>query len=121
MEVLLDSSFIISCIRKRIDFLTQLEEQGFTVKVPKEVLQELKDLRVKKEQSQGDRIAVDVALDLFEQRDIKKITLGTKSVDSGLIEKGKEGHYIATLDGGIKRQVPKKIVIFSSKGRVGVG
>ena len=70
MQVLLDSSFIISCVRDRIDFISQLEEQGFTPVVPREVLQ--------------------------------------------------EGKFIATLDKGIKKRVPKKIVIFRAQNRVGV-
>ena len=121
MEVLLDSSFIISCIRKRIDFLAQLEEQGFKVKVPKEVMQELKDLRKKSKTSHDDRIAIDVAMDLFRNRKVKKMSVGGKNVDEGLISKGQGGIYIATLDGGIKNKIPNKIVIQSSKGTVGRG
>lgn len=121
MEVLLDSSFIISCIRKRIDFLSQLEEQGFKVKIPTEVIQELKDVRKGSKTSQQDRVAIDVAFEMFENRKIKKVKIGGKNVDAGLIMKGKEGYYIATLDGGIKHEIPRRIIIFSSKGIVGVG
>ena len=120
MEVLLDTSFIISCIRKRIDFITQLEEQGFKIKIPKEVIQELKDLRKDSKTSHEDRIAIDVVMEMINNKRIKEIQLGTKNVDMGLIEKGKHGYYIATLDGKIKHDVPKKIVIFTAKGRVGV-
>ena len=56
MEVILDTSFILSCMRKRIDFLSQLEEQGFMVKIPKEVIQELKDLHSRSKTSEEDRI-----------------------------------------------------------------
>jgi rRNA-processing protein FCF1 len=121
MEVILDSSFVISCIRNRIDFLTQLEEQGFRVKVPREVLQEMKDLKKKNGTSHDDRVAIDVAMEMFESRKIGKMRLIGKSVDDGLIEKGRQGIYIATLDNGIKREIPKKIVIFSAKGKVGAG
>jgi rRNA-processing protein FCF1 len=120
MEVLLDSSFIISCIRKRIDFLSDLEEQGFRVKVPREVLQEIKDVRLKPQSTHDDRIACDVALQMIEKRKVKKITLGSGKVDDGLIEKGKEGYYIATLDGGIKNKVSKIVVIFGAKKGVGI-
>ena len=120
MEVLIDSSFIISCMRKRIDFISQLQEQGFTIKVPREVLQEMKDLHKSDRVSHEDRIAINVAFELIEKLKIKKMSLGNKSVDKGLIEKGREGIYIASLDAGIKKQVPNKIVIFSSKGTVGV-
>ena len=120
MEVILDSSFIISCIRERIDFLSQLEEQGFRIKVPREVLQEMKDLRKKSKTSHVDRIAINVAFDMIEKRKVKKMSFGSGKVDDYLIEKGNEGIYIATLDARIKNKIPNKIVIFSSKGIVGV-
>lgn len=119
MEVLLDSSFIISCIRKRIDFLSQLEEQGFKPVIPREVFQEMKDLALKDKTSREDRLAISVALDLIEQRKVKKMSIGVGKVDDGLIKKGNEGIYIATLDSGIKNKIPKKVVIFASKASVG--
>ena len=120
MEVILDTSFILSCMRKRIDFLSQLEEQGFMVKIPKEVIQELKDLHSRSKTSEEDRICIKTIFDIFEKRKIKKTSLGTRNVDNGLIKKGKEGIYIATLDQFIKRNIPKKIVIFNAKNTVGV-
>tara|TARA_Y100000310_G_C20558704_1_gene751914 strand:- start:291 stop:656 length:366 start_codon:yes stop_codon:yes gene_type:complete len=109
MEVLLDSSFVIACLRSKIDFLTELEEKGFKVVLPREVLQELKDLRIKK--PFDDRVAIDLALDLFERRRVKKTTIGNGKVDDMLIAKGKQGIYIASLDRVIKRSVPNMVVI----------
>ena len=120
MEVILDTNFIISCIMKKIDFLSQLEEKGFKVVVPLEVLQELKGLRLSSKASHEERIAIDVALEMAASKRIKSITLGEGKVDDALIEKGKKGIYIATLDSGIKRNVPNKIVIFNAKKEVGV-
>jgi len=124
MRVLLDTNFIISCIRKNIDFISQLEEQGFKVVLPLEVLQELKDLRKNSKESKADRTAIDVAFELFEKRKIKKMTLGsTKSkekLDEKLIHKGKDGYYIATLDNEIKRSVPNKVIILNAKNEVGI-
>jgi len=117
MKVLLDTSFIVSCIKERIDFLSQLEDQGFQVVVPNEVFEELKD--IKKKVSHESRIAIDVAFDLFQKEKVKKMTLGGKNVDEGLIKKGNDGYYIATLDSGIKNKVPNRIVLF--KGKKGVG
>ncbi len=120
MQVILDSSFIISCVRERIDFLTQLNEQGFTPIVPREVIQEMKDLRISNRVSHDERIAIDVAFELLEKAKVKKTTLGTGRVDDFLIKRGQEGIFIATLDKGIKKRVPKKIVIFKAQNRVGV-
>jgi len=120
MNVLLDSSFIISCVRERIDFLSQLEEQGFKIQVPREVLQEMKTLKLKNKTSREDRLAIDVALEMIEKRKVKKMSMGDESVDDFLIKKGNEGYYIATLDAGIKNKIPFKVIILSSKERVGV-
>src|SRR3989344_6674083 len=111
MEVLLDTNFIISCILKKIDFLEELEGMGFKILLPREVLQELKDLK-KERTSHDERVAIDVAFKLFSSsRRVKKTTLGNNIVDDALIEKGKDGFYIATLDNGIKRQIPNRIII----------
>lgn len=120
MKVILDSSFIISCIRERIDFLSQLAEQGFIPVVPREVLQEMKDLRISNRVSHEDRVAIDVAFELLEKNKVKKNSLGTGRVDDWLIKRGQEGIFIATLDKEIKKQIPKKIVIFKAQNRVGV-
>jgi rRNA-processing protein FCF1 len=118
MKVLLDTSFIVSCIKKRIDFISQLEAQGFRVVVPREVMQELKDFKTRTK-SHENRSAVDVALELFEKHGIEKMALGKNIVDDALIAKGKEGMFIATLDNGIKRSVPNRVVIFDSTKSVG--
>ncbi len=120
MQVLLDSSFIISCVRERIDFLAQLQEQGFTPVVPREVLQEMKDLRLRNGISHEDRIAIDVAFEMLEKEKVKKTSLGSGKVDDWLVKRGKSGIFVATLDNGIKKKIPKKIVIFKAQNRVGV-
>ena len=112
MEVLLDTNFIISCILKRISFIEELEGIGFKVKVPKEVLQEMKDLKLKSGLSHEERSAIDFIFKIVESEKIKKISLGSRKVDKGLIEKGREGVYIATLDRAIKREVKNKVIIF---------
>jgi len=76
MEVILDTNFIISCIMKKIDFLSQLEEKGFKVVVPLEVLQELKGLRLSSKASHEERTSIDVALEMVYSKRVKSITLG---------------------------------------------
>jgi len=113
MEVLLDTNFIISCLLKKIDFMGELEMLGFTVKLPREVFQEMKDLKKNKKVSHKEREAIDVAFVLLENQ--KKVTVGGRYADEGLIAKGKAGIYIATLDAEIKRQVPNKVMIDSAR------
>ncbi|MBS3088469.1 hypothetical protein J4402_01680 [Candidatus Pacearchaeota archaeon] len=115
MEVLLDTNFIISCLVKKIDFLGELEEKGFRVKVPREVLDEMKDLKNSGKASHEERTMIGVALELLENKKIKKMKLGGGKVDEKLIEMGKKGIYIATLDNGIKREIPNKVIINNSR------
>ena len=120
MEVILDTNFIISCLMKRIDFLEELESMGFKVKVPREVLQELKDLKRDNKTSREVRAMIDIAFQLFDGKKVKKMKLGGRTVDHGLIERGREGFYIATLDKGIKVKVPNRVVISGAKSGVSV-
>ena len=114
----MDTNFIISCLLKKIDFLAQLEEMGFQPRVPKEVVEELKDLKRDGKTTHQERIAIGLALMLFQQRKIRRISLGKKRVDESLIEKGRKGVYIATLDKGIQRHIPNRIVIANAQKRV---
>lgn len=120
MEVLLDTNFIISCLMKKIDFFAELEVMGFKVLVPREVLQEMKDLKKDSRTSHVERIAIELAFELLGAKKIKKTKLGGKNVDEGLIAKGRAGAYIATLDRGIKIKVPNKVVILSAEKKLGV-
>jgi rRNA-processing protein FCF1 len=116
MEALLDTNFIIACIKRNMDFLTLLEEKGFTPFLSHEVYQELKDVR--QTATMSDRVALDLAFTLFEKRKVKKMTLGHHTVDEGLIAKGKKGAYIATLDAGIRRLVPNSIGISNAQNNL---
>ncbi len=116
MEVLLDTNFVLSCIKKKIDFISDLEGMGFKVLLPKEVFQEIKDLTL--HSNYETRIASNVALELLKKRKVKGVTIGNKQVDEGLIEFGRKGAYIATLDAAIKRAVPNKVVISEQSNSV---
>jgi rRNA-processing protein FCF1 len=118
MEVIMDSSFIVSCVRKKISFLEELENLGFKILVPKEVLEEMKDLRKNSKTSHEDRVAIELAFKLLNENKVKKTRIGNKKVDLGLIDKGKMGAYIATLDGEIKRQIPNSVIINKAKNSV---
>jgi len=116
MEVLLDSNFIISCVRRKIDFISELKGLGFKVIVPKEVLLELKDLRLNV--THDERMAIDIGMDVIDKSGIKKIKMGKGKVDDVLIEQGKKGAYIASLDSYIKRSVPNRVVINSASNKL---
>lgn len=118
MEVLLDSNFVIACVKNRIDFVEELRLLGFRVLVPREVIEELRDLRLKV--THDIRVAIDLAIVTLSSKNIEKVRLGKQKVDEGLIAKGKKGVYIATLDAAIKRVVPNRVSISIAKNSLQV-
>lgn len=118
MEVLLDGSFMLHGLRNGIDFFSQLEEKGFTVTIPREVLQELKDVKLKSKSD--NRRAIDSLFELIEKRKVKKVGIGSGKVDLQLIKLGKNGKYIATMDSAIRRSVPNRVVISSATKKISV-
>lgn len=118
MEAILDTNFIISCIRGKIDFISQLEEEGFKVILPREVMQELKDIKRRTGESHYDRSSIELALQMFERSKIRKMALGNNKVDDQLVKLGVAGAYIATLDKEILHKIPNRITINSSAKKI---
>src|SRR4030042_1134512 len=108
---LLDTSFILSCIRKKIDFFEQIQSMGLAIIIPKQVIEEIKGLSNSKPEAK-------IALSLLEKNSFMKIDLETKNVDNGIIKTAKEnqGYVIATLDREIKDKIEnQKLVIRGDK------
>lgn len=120
MEVLLDTNFVIACVLKRIDFLEELEGMGFKIRVPKEVLEEMKDLKKESKTSHNERQAIDVAFALLDEAGVKKVKIGGKYVDDGLVKHANEGAYIATLDRELKHKVANRVVIDNARKKLKV-
>ena len=95
-----------------------MQEEGFSVKVPKEVVHELKELKFK-HNKHDEKVNINLALQLIDQNpQIKTIKLGNKTVDQGLIELGRKGIYIASLDSVVRRSVPNRVIISDSKNDI---
>jgi len=116
MKVILDSNFIISCVKRNIPFIDQLQEKGFEILLAREIMQELKDLRFKV--AHDERAAIDLGVEMITKAKLKKISLSHDKVDLGLIQKGKKGYYIATLDAAIKREIPLRVMISNSQNSI---
>ena len=104
---LLDTNFILSCIRKKIDFFEEIELMGFKVIIPKEVIREIKKFKDKKSEAS-------LALKIIENNSHIEIELGRGYVDKRIIDYAKENPslIVATLDKEIKDKVKnQKLVI----------
>jgi len=116
-KAVLDTNFILTCVKQKIDFLDEIKFRGIEILIPEEVLEEIKritDFGKKLHFRENAKLA----LKILDKGEFKKIKLGTAEVDKGLInfaEKNKDV-IIATLDRELKRKIKKpKLVIRGKK------
>ncbi len=112
-HVLLDTNFILSCIRKKIDFFTEVQMMGLSIIIPKQVIEEIKDLAFSKTESE-------VALKLLEKNEFRKITLHGRNVDNGIVEMANENKewIIATLDREIQNKIKNQKLIIRGEKKI---
>lgn len=104
-QALLDTNFILTCIRQKIDFFEEVKFMGFEIVIPREVIEEIKKKKA------------ETALKLIEKSSFKKINLRTKNVDNGIIKYAAENPevIIATLDREIKNKTKNKKLVIRDK------
>ena len=106
-EVILDTSFILSCVRNKIDFLEEIRLMGFRGLVIQKVVDELK--KSKKKEAK-------ISLKLLEKEKI--VELGKTYADKQIINFAKKNPnmLVATLDRKLKESVKnKKLIILGKK------
>jgi rRNA-processing protein FCF1 len=114
--VLLDTNFILSCIRKKIDFADEIKFLGLKIVVPTEVKQELKNL-VEKSQKKFQEESK-IALRILEKNKFEEISLGIKNVDNGIVNFANEhnDYIVATLDKEMQSKLKNhKLIIKGNK------
>ncbi|MFH1500632.1 MAG: PIN domain-containing protein [archaeon] len=120
MEVLLDTSFILSCLKQRIQFIDLISENYGKILVPEQVLRELESIFKDKDQKLKDRDAAALALQLVEKLKLETVDLETEEVDEGIVEYSKQRDMIvATLDKPLKRKLKgHKIMIITDTKKI---
>lgn len=110
-QVILDTNFILSCIRKKIDFFEEIELMGMQITIPEGAIEELRKISLS-EKKLHFREDSNLALRLLEKNKgkFKKIFFNEKKVDVGLIKFSRENKevIIATLDKSLKNQLKEK-------------
>ncbi len=114
MRILLDTNFILSCIRKKIDFFEELMEHE--ILIPKQVIDEIKKISVSKKKLKFKEEAR-LALKILEKSKFKKIKLEDDYVDKGIRKFAQKNPNIvvATLDRDLKKKLKRKLVIRGKK------
>ena len=122
MKVILDTNFLIYCARNKLDYVEELENllnENIELVVPLQVVRELELLSKdsKKKVSGKDKDASNLALQLLEVNNVKKVKIKGKSVDEGIINLSKEDkkNIVCTLDKEMRNILGRVILISRGK------
>jgi len=120
-KVILDSSFILTCVKQKIDFFEEIKLMGISIIIPEQVIEEIKKVADSKKKLHF-REDAKLALKIIRKNKFKKIDLKSKYVDTGLIafsQKNKDV-LIATLDSELKRKIKSNKLVIREKKRLEV-
>ncbi|MEI7718243.1 MAG: PIN domain-containing protein [archaeon] len=122
MKILLDTNFLLTCAKQKVDFAELIGEQidsKLEWIIPEEVIAELEDLSTRKDMKGKDKDAAKLALSLVERLGYESVRVNNKNVDVGIADfiRGKN-IALATLDKKLKKRVENTIVTISDKRQV---
>jgi rRNA-processing protein FCF1 len=101
-QVVLDTSFILTCVKQKIDFFENIRMKGMHIIVPEQVIRELKGLWA------------ELALEIISKNKYELIKIPGKDADSAIAQFARKNPeaIVATLDRGLQKKIknPKLIV-----------
>jgi len=118
MKIILDTNFLIYCAKNKLDYAEEISillKEDYELVVPLQVIKELELLKndKKKKVSGKDKRAVDLALQLLDFNNVKKVKVKGKTVDEGIINLSKENkkNIVCTLDREMRKILGRVILI----------
>ena len=120
-QVVLDTNFIMACIKRKIDFFNEIKFMGYKVLIPKEVIKELKKI-INSKQKLHNKETAKIALKIIKLNKFKKIELKKKNVDNAIAEfaNSNKGIIVATLDKDLKNKIKGQKMIIRDKKKLEV-
>ena len=116
-HVILDTSFILSAIGDKIDFLEEISFLGLTPLLPIQVIKELKQV-TKSEKKLKFKDEARLALKILEKNNIKEVDIKSNYVDKGIVNYAKENPdvIVATMDKELKYKIKnQKLIVRAGK------
>ena len=116
MKVLLDTNFIMTCVKQKIDFFDRLDVLGFAILIPKQVIGELEKVYGNKNKKLKNRDLAEISLKILNANKERFVCLdlGKKHVDKLIVKYANEHPrlVVATLDSELKKKLKNsKMVI----------
>lgn len=125
MEILLDTNFVITCTKQKIDFFnltSQIVEEPLDWLIPDKVITEVKKLSEERSNKIKDRQSALLFLDLLEsyvsrKEEIKIIHLTKPIVDDAIVDYCDKNPWVvlATLDKKLKSRVANRLLTIQGK------
>ena len=116
MEILIDTSFILSCVKEKVDF-TSIKHGRLLL--PEQVIKELERIKREGERKEGENASL--ALQIIEKNKDKFniFILEKNNVDAGILKyaEGKSNIAVATIDKKLKRQLKGRARILTLRKR----
>ncbi|NCN86971.1 hypothetical protein GW932_03985 [archaeon] len=118
-KVILDTNFILNCIRNKVDFYEELLFKGHTPLIPIQVIDEIKRLRDGTKALKF-REEANLALKLIASQDYQEVDTPGKYVDVGLKKYCLENPEVvlATMDKVLKKSVPNRKLVIRNKKKL---
>jgi rRNA-processing protein FCF1 len=117
MKLLLDTNFILECMKNKID-LSDLETYGDII-LPIQVYAELSEIMNDKRQKEKNKSLADLALQILNRKKFKKINLNSNKADEGIeiyTEENKDV-IVATMDRELKKKIKRKSRILTIRNK----
>jgi len=121
MKILLDTNFIITCVKQKINFdatMNGLTSEEVKWIVPEEVLQELRGLKIGGKIKIKERNAATIGIEIVTQlgAEVIKLSSTANDVDTKIVNYIADKPIIlATLDKNLKQRVKNKILTIRNK------
>lgn len=115
-KAIIDTNFILTCVKQKIDFFEWFELNGISIIIPTEVINELKMLRGRKKNLLA--LESKIALKLLKVHKFKEIDFEDNRADNAIVKFAKKNPNIivATLDKEMKYKIKnKKVTIRQGK------
>ena len=116
LRCLLDTNFLLTCSKQKIDLFEFLNNEGFQILIPKQVLSELEGILISKKKAKFKDDAA-LSIKIIEKNNFILIDIEGKTVDKGIINYANKNKdvIIATLDKEIQKKTKNKKLIIKGK------
>ena len=117
-QILLDTNFILSCIRNKLDLFEELKFRGYAVIIPEQIINEIEKIKISVKKLRF-RKEAELALKILKKHSFNKILLDGKNVDNAIVNYARQNPdlTVATLDNEIQKKLKKKNKIMILRNR----